>query len=312
MTELEGNHVLHPGLAGLLQLVEHLLPFDRKEADRHIAVEAFKIGPAVDAILVCEFLVDAEVAVKLPVINLSVLEGHNVHNSLKVAEDIVPFALVLLVGRGGVASHHLVGLDAVYVRGNHTRQASGHFFGVASHIGKNLGNVSGAAADLLAKVPALEALVLLAVFLPNFVYELVVHIDFLLELTHVPPITGIIEAEEELHIVFVGKGEKHLDEVNRRIVAVRLSLKHRFKRSGNPRAEAATDHHYGVDAHILHCPEIGVPFFDAPVLVRNVPADFIEESSVYLHSLRNVRSLKLLVCELAAMAARHCQKGSKR
>ena len=93
-----------------------------------------------------------------------------------------------------------------------------------AHTGHNLGDVLSPAANLLAKIPSLEALVV-AILGPNLVDESIIHVDFLLVLALVPPLARIVSSEEECHIVFVGQCEEHLYQVDRWIDGVRISAK---------------------------------------------------------------------------------------
>ena len=49
---------------------------------------------------------------------------------------------------------------------------------------------------------------------------------------------------------------------------------------GQPAGQPGADHDHGVDAHVLHGAEVAVPFGRTPVLVRDVPADLIQECGV--------------------------------
>ena len=154
MRVLKGDDVLHACAAGGIEFIEQFFPFDREEADGHIAVERLDVGPTVHAVFVGESLVDAEVVVELAVVDLSVLEGEDVDSTLNVAKNFVPFAFVLLDGGRFVSGHNLVGLDAVDIGRNHGGEIARNFFGVASHLGKNLRDVAGATAHFLREIPS--------------------------------------------------------------------------------------------------------------------------------------------------------------
>lgn len=90
------------------------------------------------------------------IIDLAVLEGEDIDDTLQVAEDFVPFIFMFGNRCRLVALHDLVGLYAMDVRRDHRGQVAGHFLGMLSYLGVDLGHVLGPAADLLREIPALE------------------------------------------------------------------------------------------------------------------------------------------------------------
>ena len=52
MRELERDGLFDPGVLRGFQLEAELLPFDRQELDRHIAVKGLAVGPAAQVIFV--------------------------------------------------------------------------------------------------------------------------------------------------------------------------------------------------------------------------------------------------------------------
>ena len=113
--EFELDDVPHPGPPCGVQLQQQLLPLDRQEADRHVAVERLDVGPALHAVLVGQRLVHHQIVVQLVIIDLPVLKREDVHRSGDIAQYLVPLAAVLFDRKGLVARHHLIGLDAVDV-----------------------------------------------------------------------------------------------------------------------------------------------------------------------------------------------------
>ena len=122
MRELECYRTVHSGLAGHLHLEEEFLPFDRQEADRHVAVKRLEICPAFHSIFVSKLLIDHEVVIQFVVVNLTVLERKDVNHALQVAEDLVPLEFMLRDCRSIVSPHHLVGLHTMNIWRNHSRK----------------------------------------------------------------------------------------------------------------------------------------------------------------------------------------------
>ena len=58
-----------------------------------------------------------------------------------------------------------------------------------------------------------------------------------------------------------------------------------------------------IDAHIPHCTEIPVPLLYSPVLMRDIPAYLIQESSIYRHTFQALWGLELFVDKFASVAA---------
>ena len=150
-----------------------------------------------------------------------------------------------------IATHHLVGLNAVDIGGDHHRQIARHFFGMFAHLGHDSRYVAGAAADFLRKIPSCKRFVV-TIFLPNFIDKREVDIYLFLIFADVPEISRVINAEIKFHVVFVCKREEHLYQIERRIHNVVAAGHNRLKRSCNPTAETGTDKNNGVDAHFLH------------------------------------------------------------
>ena len=85
------------------------------------------------------------------------------------------------------------------------------------------------------------------------------------------------------HAVFIGEAQEHIKQVGRRHIAA--FAKKIFRRISYKLTIAAATSNNCVDAESLHVLEILIPFGFAPVLMRNVMGDFIEESSGYGQTL---------------------------
>ena len=72
MREFEGDGLIDTRLLGHPQLQTQLLPLDRQELDRHVAVEGLGVGPALQAVAVGQPLVDAEEFRKLVVFDVPI------------------------------------------------------------------------------------------------------------------------------------------------------------------------------------------------------------------------------------------------
>ena len=78
--EFEGYGLVISAALCSLQLETELVELDRKELDRHVAVECLCICPALHAVLVRHLLVHAEECVKLVIIDMAVLERHSIYD----------------------------------------------------------------------------------------------------------------------------------------------------------------------------------------------------------------------------------------
>ena len=116
----------------------------------------------------------------------------------------------------------------------------------------------------------------MAVFGPHFVDEFPVQVNFALEEPFLPVFARVVDAEVEGHVVFVGQREEHFDQIRGRVVDL-LAFEQTLERRGDPAAQSGADQHHRVDAHVLHRPEVGVPFAHAPILMGNVPTDLVEK-----------------------------------
>ena len=81
---------------GGLQFEKHLLPFDGEELDGHVAVEALAVRPRLHAVLVGQLSVEDKVVGYFIVFAASVLKGHGVDGALKMRQNVVPLALMLI------------------------------------------------------------------------------------------------------------------------------------------------------------------------------------------------------------------------
>ena len=78
MGEFEGYGLVITTASGGLQFQPQLVELDREEMDRHVAVEAFCIGPALHAVLVCQLLIYGEEGIQLVIIYVSILESTSI------------------------------------------------------------------------------------------------------------------------------------------------------------------------------------------------------------------------------------------
>ena len=78
MGKFERDRFFDPDRFGGAELVPHLFPFDRQEMDRHVAVERFAVGPAVQMVFVGEFHVDFQVILQFLYLDMTVLERDGV------------------------------------------------------------------------------------------------------------------------------------------------------------------------------------------------------------------------------------------
>ena len=210
---------------------------------------------------------------------MPVLEGDCIDHVVYAVEDFVPLALVLLHAHSvlhlGVGAHY--GLLAVYPRRNEGRQASGDILALLAHRVEGLHRPYRVAADFRAYVPASEAAVLFAVHLPHLVDDELVVLDFVAHVLRVPIDSRIVEAEVEFHVIFLRQAAEHVDEVHRRHIAAFLQQVRGWV--GDELAVAASYVYDRVYAYGFHIGEIAVPFLFAPVLVRDVVGNLIQEGS---------------------------------
>ena len=202
---------------------------------------------------------------------MSVLEGTAVDNIVYAVENLVPFALMLLHADSLVVGHLARSHDgffAVDPRRDEDWMPVGHLRTVLAHGVEGGYGTFRLAGNLSADVPAFEALVV-AVALPYLVDDILVVIDFPRHVAGVPVVAGVVEPEVELHAVFVGQAEIHVDQVDGGHVASML-LHQVFRRIGDELSVPAPDDDDGVDADGFHVAEILFPFLHAPVLMGYV------------------------------------------
>ena len=118
--ELESNGFVVVTAFGGLQFHAQFVKLDGEEADGHVPVETFGIGPALHAVAAGQLFIHREEGIKFVIIDVAVLESTGIHHVMYAIEYFVPFALVLLYRhalgfrQGGTGSSH--GLLAVYPR----------------------------------------------------------------------------------------------------------------------------------------------------------------------------------------------------
>ena len=88
MRELEGDGLVVATSLGGFQFQTQLVKLDREELDRHVAVEAFCVGPAFHAVFVGQFLVDGEESIQFVVVDVTVLECTSIYILMDTVEVI--------------------------------------------------------------------------------------------------------------------------------------------------------------------------------------------------------------------------------
>ena len=223
MGELEGDGLVVAAAGRRLQLHPELVELDGQKVYRHVPVEAFRVGPALHSVLVSQLLVDREEGVQLVVVDVPVLKGTSINHIVDAIEDFVPFTLVLLhrhriaLRERAAASHH--GLLSVNPRRDKSGESARNVLTLLAHSVERFDCALGGAADFTADIPTAETLVLAAVILPHFVDYILVVLNLPREVASVPIATRVVETEVELHAIFVGKAEKHVEQVGARTVA---------------------------------------------------------------------------------------------
>ena len=163
-------------------------------------------------------------------------------------------------------------------------------------LAEGLDDTLRATRNLTAEVPATERGVVLAVVLPHLVNDEAVVLGLLRHIARVPIVARVVEAEVELHAVFVGKAEEHIQQVGRGGVAPLADEV--FRRIGDKFAVARANHDNRVDANRAHMLKVGIPLLFAPILVRNIVADFVEKGSGNFHRCSFVRfPIVVVACE---------------
>ena len=210
---------------------------------------------------------------------MPVLEGAGVHHVVDAVENLVPLAFVLLdrngllLGQLAAAGHD--GLLAVDPRGDESGQPVRNLLALLAHRMEGADGPLRGAADLAADIPAAETLVAPSVHVPHLVDHILVVLDLVRHVVRVPVLARVVEAEIELHAVFLGQPQEEVDQIDRRHVA---PLFEQIGRGvGDELAVSRTDDDHRVDADGLHVAEIGLPLLRTPVLVGNVVRDFVEE-----------------------------------
>ena len=182
---------------------------------------------------------------------------------------------------------------------------------MAAHFRIDARHVFGPAADLLRQIPPLKRLVM-SVSGPHLVDQFQVQVYLAPEEPLLPVFARIVHAEIERHAVFVGQREEHLHQIDRWIVHL-LAFEQALERRGDPPSQPGADQHHGVDPHVFHRPEIGVPLPDAPVLVGNVPAHLVEKRRADRNRFEDAFGPEIRVRQAASrVAARRTLRGAGR
>ncbi len=211
---------------------------------------------------------------------MAVLEGAGIDIVVDAVEDLVPLLFVLGDGNGLVVghlagSHH--GFLTVDPGGDEGRETAAHLLALAAHGAEALDGALGGPGNLAGDVPAAETLVLGAVALPDFVDDVLVGFHLVAHVAGVPVLAAVVQAQHEFHVILLCQAAEHVDQVHRRHVAALPQQVGR--RIGDELAVAATDVDNRVDADGLHVPEVPVPLPFAPVLVRDVVGNLIQEGA---------------------------------
>ena len=150
--ELEGDGFVVAAALGGFQFEAELVELDGEEADGHIPVEAFRVGPALHAVTVCKLFVHGEEGVQLVVVYVAVLEGAGVNIFVDAVEDLVPLPFVLLYAdglfAGDIAAGGVNGLFAIDPRRNEGGESAGHFLALAAHGAEALNCALGGTGNL--------------------------------------------------------------------------------------------------------------------------------------------------------------------
>ena len=126
-----------------------------------------------------------------------------------------------------------------------------------------------------------------AVRRPDLIHHGPVQVELARQLARVPVAARVVGAEVEGQAVLLGQRQEHIHQVDRRPVAA-LPLDQHLRRVGQPALVAGADQDHRVDADGLHGREVGVPFGPAPVLVRDVVGDLVEERACERHGWRGI------------------------
>ena len=93
----------------------------------------------------------------------------------------------------------------------------------------------------------------------------------------VPVNTRVIQSEIEFHPITVRQTQKQVKQVDRRRIAPFSNQI--CRRICDKLSVSATNHYNGVDPYCLHIAEIRVPLLLAPVLVRDIVRNLVQESA---------------------------------
>jgi len=210
---------------------------------------------------------------------MPVLKRTGIHHIVNPVEYLVPLAFVLLdgnsllLGQFAPAGHHR--LLAVDPRRDEGGQPARNFLALFAQGMERPDGTLGGTADLAAQVPAAETLVFAAVHVPHLVDYIFIMLHLMRHVARVPVFARVVKPEVKLHAVLAGQAQEQIEQVDRRHVTPFFEQVGR--RVGDELAVARANPDHRVDADRLHMAEICVPLLLAPVLVRDVVRNFVEE-----------------------------------
>ena len=210
---------------------------------------------------------------------MPVLKRTGIHHIVNPVEYLVPLAFVLLdgnslfLGQFAPAGHHR--LLAVDPRRDEGGQPARNFLALFAQGMERPDGTLGGTADLATQVPAAETLVFAAVHVPHLVDYIFIMLHLMRHVARVPIFARVVKPEVKLHAVLAGQAQEQIEQVDRRHVTPFFEQVGR--RVGDELAVARANPDHRVDADRLHMAEICVPLLLAPVLVRDVVRNFVEE-----------------------------------
>ena len=155
---------------------------------------------------------------------MSVLKGTSIHYIVYTIENLVPFTFMFLYAYSLIVRKFARSLHSfltVYPWRNENRKTTRHIFALLTHRMERRNTALCITTYLRTDIPSFETLVM-TIHLPRLVDDISVVIDFLLHVARVPIVTRIIKSKVEIHAIFVGQSQEHINQVDRRHVATFL------------------------------------------------------------------------------------------